>query len=92
MIISPKKKKCIVEVGEYKGQRHQTIWRMGEFSVNALPQTESDGSVTLDASTLLGRWDEWQTSIPTELRSWDVDNLLRAKILGRTTKSYIIKF
>ncbi len=73
MIISPKKKKCIVEVGEYGGQRHQTIWRMGEFSVSELPQTESDGSITLDPSTLLGRWDEWETSIPTDLRRWDVD-------------------
>ena len=73
MIISPKKKKCIIEVGEYNGQRHQTIWRMGEFSVDALPQTERDGSITLDPSTLLGRWDEWETSIPTDLRSWNVD-------------------
>ena len=73
MIISPKKKKCIIEVGEYNGQRYQTIWRMGEFSVDTLPQTESDGSITLDPSTLLGRWDEWETSIPTDLRSWDVD-------------------
>ena len=73
MIISPKKKKCIIEVGEYNGHRHQTIWRMGEFSVDALPQTETDGSITLDPSTLLGLWDEWETSIPTDLRSWNVD-------------------
>ena len=46
---------------------------MGEFSVDALPQTESDGSITLDPSTLLGRWDEWETSIPRDLRSWNVD-------------------
>ena len=46
---------------------------MGEFSVDATPQTESDGSITLEPSTLLGRWDEWETSIPTDLRSWDVD-------------------
>jgi hypothetical protein len=73
MIISPKRKKCIVEVGEYNGERHQTIWRMGEFSVSSLPKEESDGSITLDPSTLVGRWDEWETSIPTDLRSWDVD-------------------
>ena len=73
MIISPQKKKCIVEVGEYNGERYQTVWRMGEFSVNELPQLESDGSVTMDPSTLIGRWDEWETTIPTTLRSWDID-------------------
>ena len=71
MIISPKKKKCLVEVGEYAGQRYQTTWRMGEFSVSAFPEIEYDGSITLDPLTLIGRWDEWETSIPKELRSWD---------------------
>ena len=46
---------------------------MGEFSVSELPQLESDGSVTMDPSTLIGRWDEWETTIPTTLRSWDID-------------------
>ena len=71
MIISPKKKKCIVEVGEYNGQKHQTIWRMGEFLVAELPKLESDGSIILSPLSLLGRWDEWETSIPKGLRSWD---------------------
>ena len=73
MIISPKMKKRLVEVGEYNGQTHQTVWRMGEFLVQQVPQVESDGSIILSPSSLLGKWDEWATSIPTELRSWDVD-------------------
>ena len=73
MIISPKKKRCIVEVGEYNGQKHQTIWRMGEFHVAELPKPESDGSIILSPLSLLGRWDEWETSIPRDLRSWDAD-------------------
>ena len=73
MIISPKYKKCLVEVGEYKGQLHTTVWRMGEFVVEEYPEMESDGSLTLNPSSLVGCWDEWETTIPTELRKWDFD-------------------
>ena len=31
------KKKCIIEVGEYNGQKHQNL-EDGEFSVDALPK------------------------------------------------------
>jgi hypothetical protein len=73
MIISPTKMKCVVEIGQYHQQTHTTIWRTGEFSVDELPKTDSDGTITLDPSTLLGCWDEWETTIPPELRSWDFD-------------------
>ncbi len=73
MIISPKNKKSIIEVGDYNGQSHTTIWRMGEFLVDELPKVESDGSVILSPLTLLGCWDEWETTISTDLRTWDFD-------------------
>ena len=73
MIVSPKKKKCVVEVGEYKGQTHITVWRMGEFAVDVVPELQGDGSITLSPSSMLGCWDEWETTIPGELRRWDFD-------------------
>ena len=73
MIISPEKKKCLIEIGEYEGKTYKTVWRMGEFSVDKLPEEESDGSITLDPSTLIGCWDQWETEIPSQLRGWDFD-------------------
>ena len=74
MIISPKKMKQILEIGEYKSQIYKTIWRTGEFLVDKAPVAESDGSVILNPDTLLSLIDEWETTIPTFLRSWDFDN------------------
>ena len=72
MIISPKKRNALLKLANTMARTPNNL-EDGEFSVDALPQTESDGSITLDPSTLLGRWDEWETSIPTDLRSWNVD-------------------
>ncbi len=73
MIVSPKYKKCVVEVGKYNCQLHATVWKMGEFTVEESLGMESDGSLTLSPSSSVGCWDEWETTIPTELRKWDFD-------------------
>ena len=91
MIISPKKRNALLKLANTMTETPNSL-EDGEFSVDALPQTESDGSITLDPSTLLGRWDEWETSIPTDLRvGMLIKNLSRAKISKRTTKFYTIK-
>ena len=46
---------------------------MGEFVVEDLSEMKSDGSVTFNPSSLVEFWDEWEATIPAELRKWDVD-------------------